>query len=125
MDLEFFRSAYPEFDSLQYPDAAVLVRLKLAEKFFSEELWPDEDVRAHCIGLYAAHFLAAHGSRAAGGEGGAGVTGVVSSKSVDGASISYDVGSTVEQGAGFWNATPYGRELYQILRVFGAGAVQL
>ena len=124
MDLEFFRSAYPEFDSLQYPDAAVLVRLKLAEKFFSEERWPDEDVRAHCVGLYAAHFLAAHGSRAAGGEGG-GATGVVASKSVDGASVSYDTSATTEEGAGFWNATTYGRELYQILRVFGAGAVQL
>ena len=31
----------------------------------------------------------------------------------------------VEQGAGFWNSTPYGRELWQLMRVFGAGAVQL
>ena len=125
MDLKAFRTTFPELDAESFPDAAVLVRLKIAEKFFSEDLWPDETIRDHCIGLYAAHFLVAHGSRAAGGEGGAGVTGVVASKSVDGASISYDVGSTVEQGAGFWNATTYGRELYQILRVFGAGAVQL
>lgn len=125
MDLEAFRKAHPELDATAYPDAVVLIRLKIAEKFFSADLWPDETIRDHCIGLYVAHFLVAYGSRAEEGECGAGVSGLVTSKSVDGVSVSYDTGTVAEQGAGFWNATTYGRELYQLLRVFGAGAVQL
>lgn len=125
MDLEAFREAFPELNGDVFPDAAVLLRLKIAEKFFSKTLWSDETVRDHCIGLHAAHFLLLHGSRSAGGEGGAGAAGVVASKSVDGAAVSFDTGSVTDQGAGSWNATPYGRELWMLLRIFGAGAVQL
>lgn len=122
-----FRELYPSFTEALYPDFAVETRLALGEEFLSEKVWRKVAVRTHAVGLYTAHFLAAYGSTAAGGSGkesGSGM-GVVSSKSVDGASISYDTGSTVEQGAGFWNSTPYGRELWQLMRVFGAGAVQL
>lgn len=122
-----FRELFPAFPEASYPDIAVETRLALGEAFLSEKVWKPEAVRVHAVGLYTAHFLAAYGSAAAGGSGkseGSGM-GVVSSKSVDGASISYDTGSTVEQGAGFWNSTPYGRELWQLMRVFGAGAVQL
>lgn len=125
LSLEDFRARFPEIDAEQYPDAAVEVRLLLADRFFSPKLWPDAVVRNHVMGLYAAHFLAASGSKAAGGGGGAAFNGLISSKSADGVSVSYDTASTQQQGAGFWNATAYGRELYQLMRVFGAGAVQL
>jgi hypothetical protein len=49
----------------------------------------------------------------------------VASKSVDGASISYDNATTAQEGAGFWNASIYGRELYQLMQLFGAGARQI
>lgn len=122
-----FRELYPSFTEALYPDFAVETRLSLGEEFLSEKVWRKVSVRTHAVGLYTAHYLAAYGSASAGGSSkseGSGM-GVVSSKSVDGASISYDTGSTVEQGAGFWNSTPYGRELWQLMRVFGAGAVQL
>ena len=122
-----FRGLFPAFSESLYPDFAVETRLALGEAFLSEKVWKPQAVRVHAVGLYTAHYLAAYGSASAGGSGkseGSGM-GVVSSKSVDGASISYDTGSTVEQGAGFWNSTPYGRELWQLMRVFGAGAVQL
>lgn len=112
-----FRSRYPNFTVESYPDAAVSIRLKLAEKFF--EGW-DEDVWEHVVCLYVAHYLSSHGSSSS-----ATAMGIVSGKSVDGASVSYDTGTTAEQGAGFWNATTYGRELYQLMRIFGAGAVQI
>ena len=122
-----FRELFPAFSESLYPEFAVETRLALGEAFLSEKVWKPQAVRVHAVGLYTAHFLAAYGSSSSGGSGkseGSGM-GVVSSKSVDGASISYDTGSTVEQGAGFWNSTPYGRELWQLMRVFGAGAVQL
>lgn len=122
LDENAFRSRYPAFRSDQFPDSSVEIRLKLADKFF--EGWEDGDVREHAMCLYVAHYLTAQGMQAA-GAGGAASLGTVSGKSVDGASISYDTGSAVEQGAGFWNITSYGRELYQLLRVFGAGAIQL
>jgi hypothetical protein len=122
-----FRELYPSFTEALYPDFAVETRLALGEEFLSEKVWRKVSVRTHAVGLYTAHYLSAYGSASSGGSGkseGSGM-GVVSSKSVDGASISYDTGSTVEQGAGFWNSTPYGRELWQLMRVFGAGAIQL
>ena len=118
--------AFPEFRTDHYPDGAVAVRLLLADKFFSPVIWKDKEVRDHVMGLYAAHYLQAAGSAASGGSGkGGAALGVVSSKSVDGASVSYDTSSVAEQGAGFWNATAYGRELHQLMRIFGAGAVQI
>lgn len=112
-----FRSRYPSFTEDEYPDAAVSVRIDLAEKFFAG--W-DEAVQDHAVGLYVAHYLTAHGSSHS-----APAMGIVSGKSVDGASVSYDTGTASEQGAGFWNSTTFGRELYQLMRIFGAGAVQL
>lgn len=127
LTVQQFRELFPSFNEDQYPDLAVESRIELAELFFSKKIWKPEKVRIHAVGLYTAHYLAAYGSASSGGSGktAGSAMGVVSSKSVDGASISYDTGSTVEQGAGFWNSTPYGRELYQLMRVFGAGAVQL
>lgn len=113
-----FRSRYPAFRADVYPDSQVTIRLKLAERFFGG--WClDDDVRAHMTCLYVAHYLAAQAAGASGG------LGIVSGKSVDGASVSYDTATASEQGAGFWNLTAYGRELYQLMRVFGAGAVQI
>ena len=121
-----FRQSFPEINSAKYPDAAVKARLVLAGKFFSVERFDDPDVRNHLMGLYTAHYLTAHGSAASGGNGSnGGSMGIVSAKSVDGVSVSYDTSSGQEEGAGFWNMTTYGREPYQLLRVFGAGAVQL
>lgn len=126
LTLDGFRKRFPSFDADTYPDTAIAVRLQLAGAFFKRAHWPNHDVRAHVMGLYVAHYLTAQGSRAAGGDGAEGASlGVISSKSVDGASVSYDTGIAAESGAGFWNATPYGRELYQLLRVFGAGALQI
>lgn len=124
MTVEAFRETFPEFTADKYPDAAVKIRLLLADKFFAVDRFDDAQVRAHVVGLYAAHYLAAYGSSASGCTG-AGTMGVVSSKSVDGASVSYDTSTGTEEGAGFWNITLYGRELYQLMRIFGAGGIQI
>lgn len=122
-----FREAFPTFTAERFPDSAVQFRLDLAESFIDAKLIGDETVWSHMVKLYVAHYLAVAGSAASGGVGtdtGAGM-GVVASKSVDGASISYDVSSTAIADAGLWNATIFGRELLSLLRLFGAGAIQL
>lgn len=83
-------------------------------------------IRAHVMGLYTAHYLTFAKSAAGGGNGGdnSGL-GQVSSMSVDGASVSYDTSSSSEEGAGSWNLTAYGRELWQLIQLFGAGARQI
>ena len=126
LSIDAFRRAFPEITAAKYSDASVQIRLTLADKFFSPDRFPEGEVRDHAMALYTAHFLTLHGSLAAGGSGKeSGRLGVVSSKSVDGASVSFDTGSGVEDGAGQWNLTTYGRELYLLIRVFGAGAIQL
>ena len=129
LTVEQFREAFPTFTEEAYPDTAVSIQLTFANKFFSSRRWGDETIRDHVMGLYAAHYLSAYGSTAAGGTsssgGGSPTLGIVASKSVDGASISYDTSSTAWNDAGFWNATPYGRELWYLMRIFGAGAIQL
>lgn len=126
LTVDSFRSSFPEFTEELYPGPSAEIRLALADKFFSEDVWTDEALRNHVMGLYAAHFLKAQGSGAAGGSGNSGeASGVVSSKSVDGASVSFDTGSVTETGAGSWNVTAYGRELYMLLKIFGAGARQI
>lgn len=123
--LKVFRETFPEITEDKYPDAAVRIRLLFADKFFAVDRFEDAEVRAHVMGLYAAHYLTAYGSTASGGNGNGGTLGVVASKSVDGASVSYDTSTGTEEGAGFWNMTAYGRELYQLMQIFGAGGIQI
>lgn len=126
LTIDEFRTRFPAFTALLFPDESVQIRLNLADKFFSETLWKDSDLRKHVMGLYTAHFLMMVGSKGSGGPGKSDpASGLVSSKSVDGASVSFDTGSTSWAGAGFWNQTPYGRELWYLMQHFGAGAVQL
>lgn len=127
LTLAEFRTEFTAFRANKYPDSVVNFRLALADVFFGESVWRNPVVRKHAMGLYVAHFLSVGGKDACGAYSGdgSGALGVVSSKSVDGASVSYDTGSSSETGAGFWNATAFGRELWQLMQVYGAGAIQL
>lgn len=120
-----FREMFPVLTEALFPDTAVQIRLTMASEFFSSNRWGDGDIRDYAMGLYCAHYLTAYGSQAECGGSQGSAMGVVSSKSVDGASVSFDTSSTTWSDAGFWNATPYGRELFFLMRIYGAGAVQL
>lgn len=125
-----FRAAFPAFASTTaFPDESISYRLTLADAVFSPDVWIDPVILEHAKGLYVAHFLAMYGSTAVGGDGtgtmSSGSSFAIASKSVDGASVSFDTGSSVFADAGFWNSTPYGRELYGLFMLFGAGARQL
>lgn len=125
-----FRAIFPAFASTTaFPDESIQYRLTLADAVISPDVWVEPVILEHAKGLYAAHFLALYGSVAVGGDGtgsmAAGSSGVISSKSVDGASVSFDTGAFTFADAGFWNSTPYGRELWNLFTLFGAGARQL
>lgn len=98
----------------------------LAESLLLEDIW--QDTYEFAVKLYVAHevAIAANNLKASQGSGTPGTFGgIASQKAVGGASISYDQSTTTEKNAGWWNMTIYGRQLYRLIRMFGAGCVQL
>lgn len=123
-----FRNTFPQFsDTDKYPDPIINARLAFADALMSEKRFGAE-IFPYVVGLFVAHYMALYSadmrSSAVGGSGGAN-SGVMSSKSVDKVSASYDTGSTLNPDAGFWNNTRYGSEFWEYLMIFGAGAIQL
>ena len=122
-----FRADYPEFGSnVSYPDAQINYWLGVAYSMLNAARWGRQlDMAAE---LYTAHNIAlefkAQADSAAGAMPGES-TGVVSAKSVDSVSKSYDTTIASQEGAGHWNLTIYGTRLYRLIRLFGAGPMQL
>lgn len=126
-DIAQFRANFPEFnDSAKYPDAMLNFWAGLGEVMLIEERW--KDAYPWGLQLYVAHeaAIAARNARtgAAGGMPGTGI-GLQSNKTVGSTSIGYDTASTIEKNAGWWNLTTYGQQLYRLVRLIGAGAIQL
>lgn len=122
-----FRATYPEFtDPTRFTGAAIGVQIAFAGLRLTSDRWADLlDMGA---GLFVAHHMAlsdrARASAAAGGSPGT-VTGIVSSKSVDKVSVSYDVSSISLTDAGHWGMTIYGIQFLQLSRMVGSGGIQL
>lgn len=122
-----FRRDFPQFDdNTRYPDAVINFRLNLADVLIDGsamgEMFP------YLAELFVAHYMVLNAAdKAAGALGGAGgsTSGIVSSKSVDKVSVSYDNNSTLNADAGFWNFSRYGAEFWQYLQFFGYGGIQL
>lgn len=51
--------------------------------------------------------------------------GVVTSKSVGGVSVSYDISQIVDQNSGFWGTTMYGLRFIRLARLRGMGPIQI
>jgi len=123
-----FRADFPQFtDSALYPDPQIQFRLNLADVLLSEKI-TGKELFPYFAELFVAHYMAlfAADSRAAaaGGAGGAN-SGIMTAKSVDKVSASYDASATLNADAGFWNNTRYGAEFWQLITMFGAGGRQL
>lgn len=126
--LASFRQAFPEFAPEKYPDATVTYNLGLSARLLDEVRWGE--LYDDGIMLLTAHNLAlsppVSAFGAAGGFVGIGVpTGIVASKSVGPVSKSIDTSVGLQDGAGLYGATSYGRRYYQLLNMFGAGGIQL
>ena len=124
MDAATFKSIFPEFDTES--DTAVAFWVTAGEGLLNAERWGGQ--LDYGLALFTAHHIAIANRdamvAAAGGVSGA-VPGVVTSKSVDKVSVSYDGSLGTYEGAGFWNQTNYGVRFHQMARMVGAGGYQI
>lgn len=86
---------------------------------FATEMWV-----AHQIILEKQAAAAA----ATGGDPGTKI-GIVSSKSVNGVSVGFDIGATtggtMQANAGYYNQTIYGQRFYRLMKIRGSGPIQI
>ena len=126
MDIATFRIAFPEFDETKYPDGMVTTWSNIGERLINLDYWTTE--KPFGVQLFTAHHLvlarANVEASTAGGLPGQ-TSGPTQSKTVGSASVSYDTSSSINLNAGHWNMTSYGKQFFQLARMFGAGGVQL
>lgn len=125
MDIAAFRAVFPEFgDAAKYPDAQVQYYLDFAVQSLRPEAW--RNLLERGAGLFVAHYLAMSAISRAGTVPGRGQLGIVASKSVGPASISYDNSAISAQAdAGHWALTSYGLMYWELMRMVGTGGWQL
>lgn len=120
MTIEEFLSIFPEFSD--HPAARVEFFLTEADNQISPKRFGASTNFGKA--LFTAHNLAcldngqrvnSDGSISTGKVSG-GATGAIASKTVGSVSVSYDTGSTSFSDAGYWNATPYGRQFWDLLK---------
>lgn len=121
------RADFPEFsDETAYPDGMLTSWIAVALNLVNTARWGALATMGQ--ELCTAHYLviAARDQAAAAANGLPGqATGLLNAKSVGDVSASYDTTTASFADAGFWNATSYGQRFYQMLRMVGAGGVQL
>lgn len=122
-----FRTNFPEFASTErFPSTQITYWGNVSEKVISEKIFGD--LTDHARSLFVAHNLTLQAQNvstsSAGGMPGFN-GGITASKSVGSASISYDTGSSAEEGGGSYNLTIYGKQLYRLMKTFGAGCIQI
>jgi hypothetical protein len=122
-----FRTSFTEFTSATiYPDADVQFWLTYAGLLLNANRW--KSMLDLGTSLFIAHNLVLEQQAKASAANGAppGLSsGIVSSKSVDKVSISYDTNSAAEKDAGQWNLTIYGQRYFRLMKMFGAGPLQV
>lgn len=121
-----FRENFPEFSSaLTYPPAELNFWFGLSDKLLSANRWGD--VLDFGQQLFVAHNLSLQQAAKGGANGAAPgqIVGPVSSASVDKVSYTRDVGSVMDPANGHWNLSTYGLRYIQLVKMFGAGPVQV
>lgn len=127
MDAATLRQTLPEFtDPTKYPSGSIDFWLGLGAKLLPPDRWGD--LLDQGLVLYTAHHLVI-ATRDQQAEEIGGIPGEVrgpqSAKSVDKVSMAFDTGAVTHAGAGFWNMTSYGIRFYNLVRIVGAGGLQL
>lgn len=128
---ELFRQVFPEFNNSS--EAAVSFWITTAGTFLSgasddsANRWDPANID-YITYLFVAHHLvlaARRAARAAAGGIPGEVEGPKTSSSVDRVSKSMDTRAVTFEDEAFWNQTSYGIQFFQIVRMAGAGGVQL
>jgi Protein of unknown function (DUF4054) len=126
-DIPLFRTQFPEFaNDVTYPTPTIQVWVGLAAAMVNFNAWGSQYTLG--VSLYVAHELvmAANARQTAQYGGAPGVFGgVANNKTVGKGTVSYDSQSTSEKDAGYYNLTNYGKQLWRLSRIFGAGCIQL
>lgn len=120
-----FRRQFPAFINQEmYPGPVIDMWLSVATKLLNPARWV-ELLDLGCY-LYTAHNLIIEVQAmkdSASGKVPGTQAGPLNSKSVGPASASYDSSSAVEEGAGNYNETIYGRRFIRMAKLLGAGPV--
>lgn len=117
-----FRADFPEFaDTSKFPDSMVNFWLGLAVKLLISDRWAD--ILDEGTELMVAHECTIAYRNTLGAPGG--VLAPQASKAVDKVSVSYDISAVRLDNAGHWGGTSYGMQFFQLMRIVGAGPVQL
>lgn len=118
-----FRQQIPQFaDTAKYPDTQVQMYLSMAEASLPASRWGE--LYEFGLALFVAHNLALD-QMSSGAIPGRAQIGLVASKSVGPASISYDNSAFSLPDAGQWSLTTFGVRFLQTARLVGAGGMQL
>lgn len=126
-NVEKFRASFPEFnDTVKYPDATIDFWAELGTLLVRPCIWNNSWQQG--MSLYIAHQITLamqnqQASRVGGAPGQQG--GIANTKTVGSATIGYDATTVTEKDGGFWNLTNYGKQFYRLVKIFGAGAIQL
>lgn len=122
-----FRVNFPEFaDTVAYPQSQIDFWAGLGALLIRPSIW--KNAWQQGMSLYVAHeiTIAGQNSKIAASGGMPGTSGgIANTKTVGSATVGYDSQSTSEENAGYWNLTNYGKQFYRLVRIFGAGCVQL
>lgn len=127
MTIAMFRIDLPEFSNTNdYTDGMVTYWLNAANLMVNADRFGD------ALNLALEQFIAHHivmeklAMDTAGVGGYPGLNkGTISSESPGGVNLSYDTNSVLELDAGHWNYTIYGGRFVRMMRLFGAGPIQV
>jgi len=122
-----FRADFPEFSSSSdFPNSQIDYWLTVSALLMNVDRW--KSLYNHGQSMFIAHHVSLEAKEmkeaSVGGLPGQN-SGPISSKSIGGVSVSYDVGSSIELNARHWNTTMYGRRFIRLARMVGAGPIQI
>ena len=121
-----FRENYPEFaDTARFTPEAITRYLRLAYSRLNVNRWDDQlDFGAQ---LFTAHFitLQALDVEAVNMGGAPGQNPGIMTNQATEVTAAFDVQSTIEEGAGHWNLTTYGKQFIRLANISGMGGIQL
>lgn len=127
--IEEFRTNYPEFkDTVAYPDSAFDYWYAIALCLTNVNRWKPATIYNLGLSLFVAHQLVLERqallTAQKGGMPGTQI-GVLTSKQVDKVSAGYDATAVINPEDGHWAMTIYGLRYIRMVRVMGAGPIQV
>lgn len=121
-----FREAFPVFsDPVKFPTPEVQFWFELGGILLDVNRWGD--LFDYGLQLFMAHNLATEYAATTGAAGGTlgGVVGAVTSASVDKVSYSRDPQAAMDPANGHWNLTIWGLKYIRLVKMVGAGPIQV